>query len=178
MSQERVGVYFRRGNPLTLIGPELKVGDRLPHFTAVDTEQKTVSSDALKGKVKLIAAVPSVDTPVCSDEIKRFNEMTTTLPGVQVVGISMDLPFAQTRWAEANGIKNILLLSDYRDRAFGEPFGVRIKETQLLARSIFVADEQDIIRYVEYLREQTNHPDYAAAMEAARKLAAVAPRPR
>lgn len=170
MAIERKGVYFSRGNPLTLLGPELKVGAKLPRFTAVDNKMGTFSSDSLKGKVKIIASVPSLDTGVCSEETKKFNELAKGLPGVQIVTISMDLPYAQARWCGANGVENVLTVSDYRDRAFGEAYGIKVKETGLLGRAVFVADKDDVVQYVEYLREQSTLPNFDAALAAAKRL--------
>jgi len=170
VAEERKGVYFARGNPLTLLGPELKVGAKLPKFTAVDNKMGTFSSDSLKGKAKIIASVPSLDTGVCSEETKKFNELAKGLPNAQIVTISMDLPFAQARWCGANGVENVQTVSDFRDRAFGEAFGVRVKETGLLARAVFVADKDDVVRHVEYVREQPTLPNFDAAMAAVKKL--------
>ncbi|MGY0693063.1 thiol peroxidase [Virgibacillus sp. FSP13] len=155
-------------DPVTLLGTEVKVGDSAPNFTVLSNELNEVSLDNYQGKVKLIAAVPSVDTGVCAEETRRFNEEAEKIPGVQVLTISMDLPFAQTRWCAANGIKNLDTLSDHRDADFGEKYGVLIKELRLLARAVFVIDSNDKITYVEYVDEVTNHPDYQKALEAAK----------
>lgn len=153
-------------DPVTLLGTEIKVGDSAPNFTVLSNDMQEVSLDNYQGKVKLIASVPSVDTGVCSAETKRFNEEADKIPGVQVLTISMDLPFAQTRWCAANGIKNLDTLSDHRDADFGEKYGVLIKELRLLARAIFVVDSNNTVTYVEYVDEVTNHPDYDKALEA------------
>ncbi|WP_106496897.1 thiol peroxidase [Lentibacillus sp. Marseille-P4043] len=155
-------------DPVTLLGTEIKVGDSAPNFTVLSNELNEVSLDKYQGKVKLIAAVPSVDTGVCAEETRRFNEEAEKIPGVQVLTISMDLPFAQTRWCAANGIKNLDTLSDHRDADFGEKYGVLIKELRLLARAVFVVDSNDKVTYVEYVDEVTNHPDYQKALEAAK----------
>jgi len=157
------------GDAITLVGNELKAGDQAPDFTVLSNDLKEVKLSDYKGKVKLIAAVPSVDTGVCSQETKRFNEEADKLDNVQVLTISMDLPFAQQRWCAANGVKNLDTLSDHRDADFGEKYGVLIKELRLLARAIFVVDSNDKVTYVEYVSEVTNHPDYDAALEAAKK---------
>ncbi|QKY69687.1 thiol peroxidase [Lentibacillus sp. CBA3610] len=146
--------------PVTLLGEEISVGDKAPDFTVLSNDLQEVSLSDYKGKVKLIAAVPSVDTGVCSDETKRFNEEADKLDNVQVLTISMDLPFAQTRWCAANGVKNLDTLSDHRDADFGEKYGALIKELRLLARSVFVVDSNDTVTYVEYVSEVTDHPDY------------------
>ena len=155
-------------NPVTLVGQEVKVGDKAPNFTVLSNDMKEVSLDNYKGKVKLIAAVPSVDTAVCSAEAKRFNEEADKLDNVQVLTISMDLPFAQARWCAAEGVKNLDTLSDHREASFGESYGVLMKENRLLARAVFVIDSNDEVTYVEYVPEVTTHPNYEAALEAAK----------
>lgn len=153
--------------PVTLLGTEVKVGDQAPDFTVLSNDLKEVSLQEYKGKVKLIAAVPSIDTGVCSTETKRFNEAADKIGNVQVLTISMDLPFAQQRWCAANGIKNLDTLSDHRGASFGENYGVLIKELRLLARAVFVIDSSDKVTHVEYVNEVTDHPDYDAALNAA-----------
>lgn len=163
-----VNVTF--GNdPVTLLGDEIKVGDQAPQFTVLSNDMEEVNLDDYKGKVKLISAVPSLDTGVCSEQTKRFNEEADKLDNVQVLTISMDLPFAQTRWCAANGIKNLDVLSDHRDADFGEKYGVLIKELRLLARAIFVVDSNDKVTYVEYVSEATNHPNYDEALAQVKK---------
>jgi len=172
MAQERSGAVTMRGNPLTLVGPELKAGQKAPVFSSVGKGLAAVNLDAFKGKVKIIAAVPSVDTPVCDVETRRFNEEAAKLPGdVQVLTISMDLPFAQARWCAAAGVDKITMLSDWRNAEFGEKYGALIKELHLLARSVFVLDKNDNLVHVEYVKEVANQPDYEAALNAARKAA-------
>ena len=156
-------------DPVTLLGTELKAGDDAPNFTVLSNDLKEVTLDDYKGKIKLISVVPSIDTGVCSEQTKRFNEEADKLENVQVLTISMDLPFAQTRWCAANGIKKLDTLSDHRDADFGKKYGVLIKELRLLSRSIFVVDANDKITYAEYVSENTNHPDYDKALEAAGK---------
>ncbi|WP_164668359.1 thiol peroxidase [Virgibacillus doumboii] len=155
--------------PVTLLGNEISAGDKAPDFTVLSNDLKEVSLDDYKGKVRLIAAVPSVDTGVCSEETKRFNEEADKLDNTHVLTVSMDLPFAQGRWCAANGVKNLDTLSDHRDADFGEKYGVLIKELRLLARAVFVVDSNDKVTYVEYVSEVTNFPDYEKALEAARK---------
>ncbi|WP_068674701.1 thiol peroxidase [Oceanobacillus sp. Castelsardo] len=154
--------------PVTLVGNEVQVGDKAPNFTVLSNGLKEVTLDNYNGKVKLIAAVPSVDTGVCAAETRRFNEEAAKLENVQVLTISMDLPFAQARWCAAEGIKNLDTLSDHKDASFGENYGVLMKENRLLARSIFVVDSNNEVTYVEYVPEVTDHPDYEAAIEAAK----------
>lgn len=153
-------------DPVTLLGNEIKVGDTAPNFTVLNNDLQEISLDDYKGKKKLISVVPSIDTGVCSDQTRRFNEEAEKLDNVHVLTISMDLPFAQKRWCAAEGIGNLDTLSDHRDADFGEKYGVLIKELRLLARSIFVVDSNDKVTYVEYVDEVSNHPDYESALEA------------
>ncbi len=146
--------------PITLVGEPIKVGDKAPNFTVLTNDLKEVTLDDYKGKIKLISVVPSVDTGVCSTQTKRFNEEADQLDNVQVLTISMDLPFAQQRWCAANGVKNLVTLSDHRDADFGQNYGVLIKELRLLTRAIFVVDENDQVTYVEYVGEVSEHPNY------------------
>jgi thiol peroxidase len=169
--KERTGLVTFKGNPLTLLGQEVKVGDRAPNFQVVDKAMQRVTLDSFKGKVKIITAVPSLDTPVCDTETHRFNDEAGKLPEKAVVlTISMDLPFAQARWCAAAGVDKVQTFSDYRDRSFGLAYGVLLKELKLLSRSVFIVDEQDFIRYVELVPEVTQQPDYERVMNAARAL--------
>lgn len=171
MAEERTGVITFKGNPMTLYGPELKVGDPAPYFNVVDTGLQPVTRDDAKGKIQLITAVPSIDTPVCDSMTRKFNEEAAQLPDqVVVYTVSLDLPFAQKRWCGAAGIEKIRLLSDYQDRTFGLNYGVLIRELKLLARSIFVLDPEEKIAYLEIVPEVTGEPDYAAALAAVKKL--------
>ena len=161
MAQERKNAVTFQGKPLTLIGPELKAGDKAPDFKLVDTSLKPVTLADSKGKTRLISVVPSIDTPVCDLQTKRFNQEASKLsPNVVVITVSMDLPFAQGRWCGAAGASKVQMLSDYKDHSFGEAYGVLIKELKLLTRSIFVIDADDKVQYVEYVKEITQHPDY------------------
>ncbi|MFJ8262450.1 thiol peroxidase [Rummeliibacillus sp. NPDC094406] len=158
-------------NPVTLVGPEIKVGDKAPEFTVLSTslEEKHLSDFA--GKTVLISVVPSLDTGVCDAQTRRFNEEATGLgEDVVILTISCDLPFAQKRWCGANGIENIYTLSDHRNLSFGDAYGVHMQELRLLARSIFVVDQDGKISYVEYVSEGTQHPDYDSALEAVKSL--------
>ena len=168
---DRTGIITFQGNPLTLVGQELKVGDKAPGFTVVDNGLSPVTLSSYAGKVKIISAVPSLDTPVCDTETRRFNQEAAGLPGdVVILTISQDLPFAQGRWCGAAGIDKVITLSDYRDRSFGNAYGVLIKELLLLTRAIFVVDASDTIRYIQVVPEITAEPDYAAVIAAAKKL--------
>lgn len=163
-----VHVTFNQ-EPVTLVGSEIKVGGQAPNFTVLSNDLKEVTLDDYAGKVKLISVVPSVDTGVCSEQTRRFNEEADKLDNVQVLTISMDLPFAQARWCAANGIKNLDTLSDHRLADFGEKYGALIKELRLLSRSIFVVDSNNTVTYVEYVSEVTNFPDYDSALKAAKE---------
>lgn len=156
------------GNKVTLLGNEVKVGDKAPNFTVLANDLSEVSLDNTKGQVRLIASVPSLDTGVCDAETRRFNEEAAKLGNVKVLTISVDLPFAQQRWCGAAGVKNVQTLSDHRDLSFGEAYGVAIQELRLLTRAVFVVDSSDTVTYVEYVSEATNHPDYEAALAAAK----------
>lgn len=170
MAEERKGVVTFKGNPLTVVGPALKVGDKAPNFTVLANDLTPVSLKDTAGRPRLIAAVPSLDTGVCDAETRRFNEEAARLPGVAVMTISMDLPFAQARWCGNAGIDRVKTYSDHRDASFGAAFGVLIKELRLLARSIFVLDKENTIRHIEIVPEMTSHPDYERAVAAARQL--------
>ncbi len=157
-----------KGNDVTLLGNQVKVGDKAPNFTVLANDLSEVTLDDTKGSVRLISVVPSIDTGVCDAQTRRFNEEASKLDNVKVLTVSVDLPFAQKRWCGSNGIENVQTVSDHRDLSFGEAFGVAIKELRLLARSVFVVNSNDEVTYVEYLPEVTNHPNYEAAIEAAK----------
>jgi thiol peroxidase len=168
---ERTNIVKIKGNPLTLLGNEIKVGQKTPDFKIVDKELKEVSSKNWSDRDRLIASVPSLDTPVCDLEIKRFNEEAVKLSkDLSIVFISMDLPFAQKRFCQANEIRQVETFSDHRDADFGMKYGVLIKELRLLSRAIFVIDKDDIIRYVEYVPELTSQPNYDAALDVLKKV--------
>jgi thiol peroxidase len=167
---ERTGLVTMRGKPLTLLGNPVKVGDPAPPFRAVANDLSSVDF-APDGKVYVLSVVPSLDTPVCNIQSKRFNDEASKLADVKMLTISMDLPFAQKRWCGAEGIKNLQTLSDYRDRAFGQAYGVSIKENGLLARSVFVVGKDGAITYVQIVPELTQEPDYQAAIAAAKMAA-------
>jgi thiol peroxidase len=167
--EARSGVVTFKGGPVTLLGPALKVGDKAPDFRVVDGTLSAVTLAESRGKTRIISAVPSIDTPVCDAETRRFNEEAAKLPeDVVVLTISMDLPFAQKRWCAAAGVERVTLLSDYQERSFALAYGVLIKELGLLSRSVFVVDPDDVIRHIEHVPEITAEPDYAAALAAAK----------
>ena len=167
---ERKGAVTMRGNPMTLVGPELGVGEKAPDFKLVGNDLKPVTLADTAGKVRIVAAVPSLDTPVCDTETRRFNEEAGKLSGVDILTVSMDLPFAQKRWCGAAGVANVRTLSDYQDRAFGPAYGVWIKELFLTARAVFVLDKDNTLRYVEYVKEIAEQPNFEAILTATRKL--------
>lgn len=172
-SGERTGLVAVRGKPLTLVGTPVAVGDAAPSFTAVANDMSPYTFDPAKagGKVYVLSAVPSLDTPTCSTETKRFNEEADKLgDGVAVLTVSMDLPFAQKRWCGAEGIKHLQTVSDFKDRAFGERYGVKIKENGLLARAVFVVGKDGKIAYMQLVPELSKEPKYddvLAAVKAA-----------
>jgi thioredoxin-dependent peroxiredoxin len=169
--EERTGIITFKGNPMTLVGPALKVGDKAPDFRVVDTALAPVTLADLAGRIKIFSAVPSLDTPVCDTETRRFNQEAANLPAnVEVLTVSLDLPFAQKRWCGAAGIDRVRTLSDYQDRSFANAYGVLIKELKLLSRSIFVVDATDTIRYIQHVPEVTTEPDYAAVVNAVKGL--------
>ncbi|MDT8718541.1 thiol peroxidase [Clostridium sp. 19966] len=157
-----------QGNAVTLEGNEIKVGDAFPEFTAANNSLQPVSLKDTKG-VRVFLAVPSIDTPVCDLEVRTFNERAAEVPGLTVYTVSMDLPFAQARWCGAEGIKNVVTLSDYKDRSFGKATGTYVKELGLLARVSFVVDSSNKVTYAEYLNEITDYPDYDKVLEAAKQ---------
>jgi thiol peroxidase len=156
---------------LTLVGSELKVGDPAPDFEILDNNLSPVRLSSFRGKVSIISSVPSLDTPVCDMETRRFNEEAGKLgENVQILTISMDLPFAQKRWCGNAGVDRVITLSDHREASFGTAYGVLIKELRLLARAVFILDREGIIRYIQIVNEITNEPDYDAVLEAVHKL--------
>jgi len=168
---ERTGIITFKGNPFTLLGPALKVGDKAPDFTVVDNGLAPVTLASYAGKIKVISAVPSLDTPVCDTETRRFNQEAAGLPeNVVVLTVSLDLPFAQKRWCGAAGIDRVTTLSDYQERSFASAYGVLIKELKLLSRAIFVIDANNTIRNIQIVPEVTSEPDYAAVMAAVKSL--------
>jgi thiol peroxidase len=170
--EERSGIITMKGNPLTLVGKALKVGDAAPDFEVLDNDLAPVNFDSFRGKVCVVSSVPSLDTPVCDMETRRFNEEAGNLgPDIRVLTISMDLPFAQKRWCGAAGVDKVVTLSDHRGASFGMAYGVLIKELRLLARAVFVIDGTGIIRHIEIVKELTEEPDYEAVLKAAKAVA-------
>ena len=168
---ERKGAVTFQGNPLTLVGTEVKVGDALPDIELLANDLTPVKLSSYRGKVCVIATVPSLDTAVCDVETRRFNQEAGKLEAnVSILAVSMDLPFAQKRWCGAAGIEWVRTLSDHRDAHLGQSLGVLIKELRLLARAIFVVDREGRISYVQLVKEISKEPDYDAVLEAVKKL--------
>ena len=163
-------ITFKNG-PVTLLGTEVKVGDKAPNFTVLANDLSPVTLENSAGKVRLISVVPSIDTGVCDQQTRKFNEAAAELgENVVILTVSVDLPFAQKRWCAAAGIENVQTVSDHRDLSFGQAYGVAIEELRLLARAIFIVDAEGTVTYVEYVSEATNHPDYEAAIAAVKAL--------
>ena len=169
--EERKDVITMKGEPLTLLGKGLEAGEPAPDFEVLANDLSPVKLSSFLGKVCIISSVPSLDTSVCDTMTRRFNEEVGSLGGdVVVLTISMDLPFAQSRWCGAAGVENVQTLSDHRDASFGSAFGVLIKELRLLARAVFVVDEEGTVRYVQIVNELTNEPDYEAVLQAVKDI--------
>lgn len=169
--EERTGLITMGGNPITLVGKEIKVGDKAPNAVLLDNDLSPVELSSFQGKNRIISVVPSLDTPVCDLQTRRFNDEASKLgPDVVILTISMDLPFAQKRWCGAAGIDKVTTLSDHRDASFGTSYGVLIKELRLLARAVFVVDQSDTVRYVQIVKEVSDEPDYESVLNAVRQL--------
>jgi thiol peroxidase len=163
---ERPGATTLQGNPMTLIGPELKVGDNAPDFLVVDDSLQPVTLTATGSATRIFSVVPSLDTPVCDAQTKRFNEESVKLPGVAIYTVSMDLPFAQKRFCNSFAVDRVKMLSDHRDGSFGQAYGTLIKDLRIHSRAIFVVGPDNKIKYVEYVPEVGSHPNYEAVMAA------------
>ena len=169
--QERTGEVTMKGNPVTLLGAIPKVGDRAPDAQLVANDLKTVSLSSFRGKICIISAVPSLDTPTCDMETRKFNTMAVDLNSdVHILTVSTDLPFAQKRWCGAAGVDKVVTLSDHRSVAFGEAYGVLIKDLRLLARAVFVVDREGVLRHIELVKEIATEPDYDAILAAVKNL--------
>ncbi len=168
---ERAGIVSSRGNPLTLVGDEVKVGDKAPDFVALANDLSPIEFSSFRGKVCVLSSVTSLDTAVCDMQTRRFNEEAERLgPDVAILTISMDLPFAQRRWCGTAGVSRVQTLSDHRDASFGTSYGMLIKELRLLARAVHLVDRDGTIRYVQLVKEITEEPDYDDALSALGKL--------
>lgn len=170
MAQERTGFTFRQ-NPITLLGPELKVGDQAPDAVLSKSFAEDVKLSDFSGKVRLISVTPSLDTGKCDLQARRFNQEAASFgDAVAVINVSVDLPPAQARWCGASEANNITVLSDYKLHDFGLKYGVLIKEFRIDMRAVFVIDKSDTIQYIEIVKEMTEEPDYDRAVEAVKKL--------
>lgn len=168
---ERKNVVTFKGNPLTLLGEEVKVGMRAPDFEVLANDLSPVKLGNFDKKIKVISVVPSLDTPICDAQTRKFNEAAAGFSTDTVVlTVSMDLPFAQARWCGAAGIKNVVTLSDHKSGSFGVNYGTLISELRLLSRAIFIVDKDNVVRYVEYVPEVASHPDYDKAIENLKKI--------
>ncbi len=171
MAELRAGAVTLKGNPVDLAGPELKVGEKAPEFSLQGADLADVTLGCSSGKTRVIATIPSLDTPVCHEETKKFNEQAADLTDVEILVISMDLPFGQKRWCGAEDVERVKTLSGHRCTKFGEDYGVLISGGPLdrcLARAIFVVDGEGTLKYVEYVKEIVEHPNYDAALSAAK----------
>jgi thiol peroxidase len=169
--EEHTGLVTMRGKPLTLVGADVKIGQKAPDFVVIDNNLSPVSFASYHGKICIISSVISLDTPVCDIQTKKFNEEASRLgPNVAILTMSMDLPFAQKRWCGAAGVDRLQTLSDHRDASFGTSYGVLIKELRLLARAIFLVDRRGVLQYKELVKEVTNEPDYNAVLSALKNL--------
>ena len=167
----RKDIVTMKGNPVTLIGDELKVGQPAPDFEVLDNTLKPVRFSSYKGKICIISSVPSLDTPVCDMETRKFNQMASKLgPEVNILTISMDLPFAQKRWCGAAGVDKVVTLSDHRQAEFGNAYGLLIKELRLLARAVLVVDGKGVLQHIQIVPEIAEEPDYDAVLKALKKL--------
>lgn len=169
--EERTGLVTMKGQSLTLLGNDLKVGQKAPDFEVVANDLSTVRFSSFQGKVCIISSVPSLDTSVCDKMTRRFNEEACKLgEDVVVLTISMDLPFAQKRWCGAADIRNVQTLSDHREASFGRTYGVLIKELRLLARAVFVVDKTGVLQHIQIVPELTNEPDYEQVLDTVKQL--------
>ena len=167
---ERPNAVTLKGNSFTLLGPELKVGNPAPQFEVIDKDLKRVELSDTQGKIRIFSVVPSLDTPVCDIQTRRFNKEASSLHDVQIYTVSMDLPFAQSRWCAAAGVDRVTLLSDHREASFGTHYGTLIKELRLNSRAVFVVDQKDTIQHVDYVKEVSEQPNYELALTAVRNL--------
>lgn len=163
-------ITILQGKSVALTGPELKVGDKAPDFEVVDGSLQTVTLSKTGNGIRIFSVVPSLDTPVCDAQTKRFEDESAKMPGVQVYTVSMDLPFAQKRWSSTFGVDHVRMLSDHVNGSFGEHYGTLIGDLRLESRAIFVVDGENKIRHAEYVKEVGSHPNYEAALTAAKAL--------
>lgn len=169
--KERAGLITMHGNPLTLVGNEIKTGEKAPDFVAADPDLNPIKFSSYRGKICIISSVPSLDTPVCDMETRKFNEEASKLGDkIQILTISMDLPFAQKRWCGAAGVNKLQTLSDHKDAQFGFAYGVLIKELRLLARAVFLVDQKGVLQYIQLVKEIASEPNYDEVWSALKRL--------
>lgn len=170
-AQERQGATTLQGNPMTVLGPELRPGAKAPDFDVVDSSMQPFNLSKTGKAVRIFSVVPSLDTPVCDAQTKRFNEAAASMPGIEIYTISMDLPFAQKRWCGAFGVDKVKMLSDHKTGSFGLNYGTLIKDLRIESRAIFIVDKEGNLAHVEYVKEVADHPDYEAALNKAKSIA-------
>lgn len=168
--EKRTGIITFGGNPLTLVGPEIKVGAKAPDFYALNSKLQPVKLSDFDGKVRIVSVFPSIDTPVCAAQTRRFNVEAANLGDVQILTVSCDLPFALGRFCAAEGIDKEITLSDHKELDFGLKYGFAIDELRLLSRGVVVVDKDGVVKHVEYVKEITEEPDYDSAIEAVKKI--------
>jgi thiol peroxidase len=169
--KERAGLVTMGGNPLTLVGNEVRTGEMAPDFAALDPDLTPIKLSSYRGKTCVISSVPSLDTPVCDMETRKFNEEATKLgEKIQILTVSMDLPFAQKRWCGAAGVNKLQTLSDHKDAQFGLAYGVLIKELRLLARAVFLVDQKGVLQYIQLVKEIASEPNYEEVWSALKEF--------
>lgn len=168
--EKRTGIVTMGGNPVTLVGKEIKVGDKAPDFTGLKGDMSPFSLKDAGNKKKIISVVPSLDTGVCELQTIRFNEEAAELEDVTIITVSVDLPFAQKRFCSANEIDKVITVSDHKDLDFGLNYGFLMEEVRLLSRGIVVIDGDNNVKYVEYVDQVGKHPDYDKALEAVKSI--------
>ena len=169
MADERTTTF--KGDPLVILGPELKVGDKAPDFELTDNGMGAVTLADTGNGTRIFSVVPSLDTPVCDQQTRRFNEEAAALGDITIYTVSADLPFAQARWCGAAGVDKVKTVSDYKSGNFGEAWGTMIRDWRISSRAVFVVDVENTIRYVQYVPEIAEHPDYDAVLAAAKEVA-------
>ena len=169
MADERTTTF--KGDPLVILGPELKVGDKAPDFELTDNGLGAVTLADTGSGTRVFSVVPSLDTPVCDQQTRRFNEEAAALGDITIYTVSADLPFAQRRWCGAAGVDKVKTISDYKNGNFGEAWGTMIRDWRISSRAVFVVDGENTIRYVQYVPEVAEHPDYDAVLAAAKEVA-------
>ena len=168
MANERTTTF--KGDPLVILGPELKVGDSAPDFELTDNSLGAVSLADTGNGTRIFSVVPSLDTPVCDQQTRRFNEEAAALGNITIYTVSADLPFAQGRWCGAAGVGKVKTVSDYKNGNFGEAWGTMIRDWRISSRAVFVVDSENMICYAQYVPEIAEHPDYDAALTVARTV--------